>query len=240
MAKAQLAAECEHLAAQIFHHIGEHIRADVGFGIVSDGLRRAERVKLLEHPGDAHIVRAGVELAVGKSARAALAELDVGALVKRSAGPEAADIRRARVHIAAALEHDGAKPRLCQHERGEHPRRAEADHHGAAFRAAARDGIDGRKVSIRVFIFGTQQDFVLVFHRDGDGIDPMDVRLAPRVEGFAQDFDFLNRLGLDAELARGKGIKLRFVLSGRQPEVTQADHSSLPARRPLAQAHWRL
>ena len=43
----------------------------------------------------AHILRAGVELAVGEGPRAALAELDIGALVQRARRPEAFDIAAA-------------------------------------------------------------------------------------------------------------------------------------------------
>ena len=54
----------------------------------------------------ADVLRAGVELAVGKRTRAALAELDVRALVQLARCPEALDIAPSPLDAFAALEQD--------------------------------------------------------------------------------------------------------------------------------------
>ena len=126
-AEADFAAEAQHLFPQVLNDVEQHICPDVRFGVVEDLLLRTEAYKLLKHPAAALVLRAGVELAVGKRTCAALAELDVALGVQRAATPEALDLFPAQRCGVAALEHEGPQPRLRQHEGGEHACRAEAD-----------------------------------------------------------------------------------------------------------------
>ena len=141
VAEAHLAATVDDLAPEVLHDLDEHVRADVGLGVVGDVLRRAVRRELREHEADARIVCAGVELAVGKCARAALAELHVALRVERPARAKRRDLRAARLRVRPALEHDGPCARAREQQRCEHPRRAEAHDHGARLRR--RDAGDG-------------------------------------------------------------------------------------------------
>ena len=52
----------------------------------------------------AQILRTGVQLAVGKGAGAALAELDIAVRVQRAAGPEALNVRLTVFYRPAALQ----------------------------------------------------------------------------------------------------------------------------------------
>ena len=67
------------------------------------------------------------ELAVGKSAGAALAELHVGFGVEHAAPPEAPGVLRPLAHGAAAFDHDRPQAHLREQQRGEQAARPEAD-----------------------------------------------------------------------------------------------------------------
>ena len=80
--------------------------------IVKYMLGRTVLDKLLEHPDDALILYAGVELAVGKCARSALAELHIALRVERAAAAKALNCLRASFGITPSLDDDGSQPRL--------------------------------------------------------------------------------------------------------------------------------
>ena len=63
----------------------------MGLCVVDNALVRAVLSKLLKHPAHAVVVRAGIELAVGEGARAALTELDVRLGIERTARAEGID-----------------------------------------------------------------------------------------------------------------------------------------------------
>ena len=64
---------------------------------------------------------------------------------------------------------------------------------------------------------------------------------APGVEAFPRDRELLYRRGADAQLRRRQRVEPPLVAAGRQREAADGPHEpSLPARQPLAQAHWRL
>ena len=77
----------------------------------------------------ARVADLAAELAVGKGAGAALAELDVGFRIEHAAAPQAPGVLGALAHRAAALEHDRAEAHLRQQQRGEEAAGAEADDH---------------------------------------------------------------------------------------------------------------
>ena len=201
-------------------------------------------VKAAQHKADAPVVRAGVQLAVGKGPRAALAELDVVFPVQRAAGAKALDRREARVDIAAALEHDGLCPRAGKQQRGEHPRRAEAhDDRTLPRRLNLRDRILFFRIrrEIRAFFSRQQTRFFLFLKRDGERADIMDVILSPRVERAAHKPRLQQLLLPHAQPFRRAHAKKRERLALFEAQIAYEDHvSSLPAATPLDQAHCRL
>ena len=250
-AEAHFAARLDNPLAQVLHHRHQHVRADVRLGVEEDVLVRARRGELLEDPADALVFDAGRELAVGERASAALAELDVALGVELARLPEALDLLSARFGVLSPLEDDRAQARLGQHERREHPGRAEAHHdrpvglradgpRHLVFRVAG----DGRLRAVGHF-----QNFVLApLDEHVHGAEDAHVRFFARVYGlFAQIEPLDLRLG-DAKLPGGQLHEPRHILPRRQGEIANPDHLSAsfavpprrPARRPDDQAHCRL
>ena len=60
VAEAHLAAARDDLAPETLHDLDEHVRADVGLGVIGNVLRCAVRRELRKHEADARVVRAGV------------------------------------------------------------------------------------------------------------------------------------------------------------------------------------
>ena len=131
MGKADLSAAGEDIPADGLDHARQHVRADVGLGVIEHVLPGTVLIELAQHKGDAAVVGAGVQLAVGKGAGAALAELDVVFSVQRAAGAKALDCRDAGVHVPSALEYNGSCSRAGKQQRGKHARRAKAHDNGA-------------------------------------------------------------------------------------------------------------
>ena len=195
-------------------------------------------------------MRAGVELPVRKGPSAALAELHVVFRVQRAPGAEGFHRPAPGLHILPALQYHRPQAGAGQHQRREHPRRAEANDDGlfSPDRRAGeiRDLINQRAVFQHVRIFAAPQDFRLVPPDfDSYGADPADLRLTSGVQRAFFQHAFRDLFRRDAELPR---CKLRQALRcqskiflRRQAEISYQDHApSLPARAPLAQAHCRL
>ena len=241
VAEAHLAAAVDDLAPEVLHDLDEHVRADVGLGVVGDVLRRAVRRELREHEADARVVRAGVELAVGECARAALAELHVALRVERPARAKRRDLRAARLRVRPALEHDGPCARAREQQRREHPRRAEAHDHGARLRRRdVRDGVglvlhDGGAAA-------AADELPLVpAHGHAHGVNIVNVVLPARIERLFADAQGGDVLRRHVQRHGGKGAQLRLVRAGGELQVRNCDHRhALPAARPLAHAHCRL
>ena len=239
--EAHLAAARDDLVPEALHDLDEHVRADVGLGVIGDVLRRAVRRKLREHEADARVVRAGVELAVGECARAALAELHVALGVERAARAKRGDLCAARPGVRSALEYDGVCARARKQERGKHPRRAEAHDHGARLRRCdVRDGI-GLFVGDRGAAAAADETLLVPAHGHADGVDIADVVLFARVERFFADAQTGDVVGRDLQHLGCQRLERRLVRTGGKLQVRDRDHrQALPAARPLAHAHCRL
>ena len=101
---------------------------------------------LQKHLGDKitqFIPDAGGQLAVRESARAALAELDVGVGVQLTGGGKGLHRLHTGIQRRAALQHDGAVPLPCQQQGGKQPRRAQSAHHRAV-RKRLDAGLQGK------------------------------------------------------------------------------------------------
>ncbi|CDA73601.1 unknown [Ruminococcus sp. CAG:579] len=130
--KAYLAAERDYLAAYIFHDRFEHVRADVRLGFCEYRAVRAEACEVLQNAAAEGVFYARGQLAVGKSARAALAELDVAVFVKLAARPKSLDLLRALIDLRALFKHQRTVAAARQSQRAEHSRRAEASYYRSA------------------------------------------------------------------------------------------------------------
>ena len=108
-----------------------------------------------------------------KSARAALAELDVRLRVERAALPEGGNVRAAALDGLSALEDDRRHAALGQHQRSEEPRRAHADDHGPHPRQRGerqRRMVRALLPDAHALIAAAAQYLLLLPHLDGHGI----------------------------------------------------------------------
>ena len=101
--KAELPAPRLNVAAHICDHRPQVFAPDVGLAEVGDLRRRAVSDKGLEHIPVARVVGLGVELAVRKGARAALAELDVARGIEHARRQKFFHVGGALLHPLAAL-----------------------------------------------------------------------------------------------------------------------------------------
>ena len=120
----------------------EKVRAHVGLGVDENVLRRAAGHQRLQNEAVAEVLGAGVQLAVGEGAGAALAELDIGGQVQLSCGPEPLHVRLPLFHRAAPLQQDGPLAGPGQHQSGEESGGPGPRHHGRDRRR--RQGSGGR------------------------------------------------------------------------------------------------
>ena len=141
-AEADLAAEALDLGAHLLDHADQPEGADVRLGDAGDLLGRAGLDELLDHLARqmARVADLAPELAVGKGAGAALAELDVRFGIEHAAPPQAPGVAGALAHRAAALEDDRAKAHLRQQQGGEEAAGPEADDHRPHGRAGGEVG----------------------------------------------------------------------------------------------------
>ena len=190
-------------------------------------------------------MRAGVQLSVGKGARAALAELHVALRIQRAAGAERVHGGLAGERVAAALDNYRPRARHGQHERGEHARGAEAGNDGARRALAgrnARDGIFRRSIFAHVRRLDAG-DYAPLIPGDGErgGADIVYIVLMPRVEGALYERELLHLRARQTQLLRRARTQGGSILAGGEAQLSYKYHSpSLPAIWPLAHAHWRL
>ena len=119
--------------AQTFNHLDQFERAYVRMRRPQYFLGCAEIHKLLHHLATqmTRVFDLAIELAVGKRACAAFAELHIALGLEHRLAPQTPGVLRALAHRRAALNHNGFEPHLRQHQRGKHAARPEADHHRA-------------------------------------------------------------------------------------------------------------
>ena len=109
--ETHLAPQGDDLFAEILHHLQQHIRAHMGFGIIEDILPGPKSHKLLQNPVNSGIADAGVQLAIRKGPRTPLAELDVAFGVQGSVLPEGRHLFMAGNCVLPPLQDDG--PLAC-------------------------------------------------------------------------------------------------------------------------------
>jgi hypothetical protein len=109
--------------AQILHYGHQSESADVRSGRIQDFLGRAGLHELRKHLSSevARIPHLAVELAVGKRAGAAFAELHVRLRVEHRSAPQSPRVLRALAHRLAALQDDRPEAHLREKEASEKP-----------------------------------------------------------------------------------------------------------------------
>ena len=241
--KAHFPAQRNHAAADVLHHVNENVGADVGLRVIQNVFRRAVGGKLGEHPAHALVVGAGIQLPVGKGTGSPLAELHIALRVQLTNRAEPVHRRLTAEGVLPPLDDDG--PGACpgQYQRGEHPRRAKTHHHRTKHRRLyPGDSVFNLFVFAHVRAFCPGDDFFFVSaHLYGAGADIMDVVLFPGVQRTLGEMKPGNLSFFYPQFFCGKAFQLFRRLTGKEPYVSHKDHfPSLPASRPLAQAHWRL
>ena len=135
-AEADLPAQGQDLPPDALHHVDQHVRADVGLGVIADALRRAVGGELLQHPGMRLSWVPVFSFPSEKVPAPPSPNWTLFSGSSRSAGAEGVHRGLAAEGVLPPLEHQGLCPGPGQHQRGEHPRRAEAHHHRALRQAA--------------------------------------------------------------------------------------------------------
>ena len=198
----------------------------MGFAGGEDFLRGAGFDELGEELAGkmSRILDAGIELAVGEGAGAALAELDIGLGVENAAAPEGPGVLGALADGLAALEDERPKTHLGEGEGGHQATGAGADDDGPAARGGDVDGETVAGVGGGAEAGEARENGGLVAEGDVDGVDEVDRRAAAGVVGSAGDGEAEEVVGGDGKtgqhrVAEGVGR----VVQG-QFEFGQAEH----------------
>ena len=194
----------------------------MGLGIGENILRRTAAHQCLHDKAVAHILRAGVQLAIGKRARAALAELDVALRVQQAGAPETGHVLLALFHGLTPLQQDGPCAAPGQHQRGEQPRRACAHHDRSDGRGGHGGGQDVclRPVGRHPLVPAAAQHLVLPGHVHRQGIH--EGQALTGVDGPAQHRAGANGLRGDAEDSGTAAGQLCFRFVRQQPYLVDA------------------
>ena len=123
--------------------IRDSVGAYVRLGVIENIRPCPSRHKLFQNPADSGVVDPGVQLAVGKRPRAALAELDVAFRVQLARLEEFFHLLVAGLGILSPFQHQRLPARQCQNQRGQHSTGAATHNHRAFLR---RKGGFGRLV----------------------------------------------------------------------------------------------
>ena len=199
MLKPDIHPQRQQLSPDGFHHLPQHVGADMGLMGIADVLRRAVGHKSVQHMADADVVDAGGELSVGEGARAPLAELHVRGLGERSGAPEVLHVSGTLIHIPAPLQHDGGQARPGQGKGGEQPGRSHPHHHGGVGKGAGGGGgLVGPFLPRSDPLGGAAEDAGLPPDRRLDRADQVDVLFFPRVDGLPGEGQLHNVLRADA------------------------------------------
>ena len=102
--KADIRAQLQQLLPQIHQRDMQIVGAHMGLGVNENVLRCSTGYQLLQNEAVADILGSCVQLAVGESAGAALAELDVGALIQLAGGPEMFHVGLSVLDFSAPLQ----------------------------------------------------------------------------------------------------------------------------------------
>ena len=129
VAKAHLAAQPFDLLPDVLHHPPKEVGTHMRLVLPEDVLRSPRPNKGLHHVGDAGVMGAGGELAVGKGPCAPFAKLHVGFRVQVSPAPKGLHILHPLFQSLSALQQDGTQAGMGQTQGGQQPGGTAAHHH---------------------------------------------------------------------------------------------------------------
>ena len=235
-AEAVFAAQRFDGGTQAFHHRHQPEGADMRLADEQDFLGRAGADEFLQHLAAQmmRVLDAGIQLAVGKGAGAAFAELHIAFRVQHTAPPQAPGVAGAFAHQLAAFQDDRPEAHLREDQRGEQPARAASDHH----RAARQTGRSMRhRAVLRIRRRGqpriagaAAQHGGFVAQRHIDAVDQPDRRAPPRVVAAPchRQAGQIGRIEFQALQHSAAQIRLRMIQ--RQLQFGQPEHRALLPR----------
>ena len=127
--EAHLTPQTDYFLTNVFHHAAQQICTDMRFMQIADFCRRSGCDKGLQNVLNVYIADSGGELAIGKSACAALAKLNIGAFVQCPCLPKPFNSRLPAVHITAPFQHQWLPAGFSQSQSRKHTSRAKAYDH---------------------------------------------------------------------------------------------------------------
>ena len=210
------------------HHAHQPEGADMRLADIQNFGRRAGLDEFRQHlaaaPGG--VLDLAVQLAVGKRAGPALAELHVRFRVQHPSPPQPPGIARPLPHLLAAIQDNGAKTHLRQDQRGEQPARSGADHHrtaGQILRRARHLVVGGirRRQDATV---PARQHRRLAACFGVDRVDQVNGGFPACIHPTAKHGVAEQRILRHIEAAKDRRAQLRFGVIERQFQFGQAQH----------------
>ena len=230
--KADIRPQREELRAKVFQHNVEIIRAHMGLGVDQNVLRCAVLYQLFQNKAVADIFCAGIQLTVGKGARAALTELDVAGQVQLTGGPKALYILGAPLHAASPLQQNGLEPRFGQNQCGKKPRRPRAHHNGRNLGCRLGQGQQVAHLVVGLadpLVAAALDDLFLLFHLHFYGVHHP--HALPGVDAAAKYMEGGDVLFLHVQLPGGFGGKVRRGGTGKQLHIFDPKQWDPPFQR---------
>ena len=228
--KTDFSAQGKNAGAHVLDHLDQAESADVRLAQVENFFRRAGAYEFLHDLASqvARVLDLAVELAVGKRAGAAFAELDVGFRIQHLLAPQSPGVLGPFAHGLAAFENDRAKAHLCQNQSGHQSARAEADD-DRAFAEASRSL--GGEAIVQIggrddfcVVLQAQAEGLFVTHAEIDLVNQHDGRFLARIVAALGDAEVQQLLGGDAQTgAQGRTQGVIGVVQ-RQFQFGQAEH----------------
>ena len=191
-------AQFNDATAKVLYHRQQYIGAHMGLGIEKDVLPCAKFHKSLQNPANPGIIDTGIQLSVGKGARAALAELDIAAGVQLTGGEKPLHFGVAAGRILAPLQNDGALTGHSKDQRRKHTRRTKAHHHRALFKRlyVFRKAVADRGGHRRPLAAALLQDLIFAaFHRNIHGINDLHIGFLAGIHRSADNAKFAHFRG---------------------------------------------
>ena len=223
--KAIFAAQVFDGPAHGFHHGYQAEGADMGMCLGKNFFRRTGAHEFGQHLAAkmARVLDLAVELAIGKSAGAAFAELHIGFRIQHRLAPQAPGILRAFAHDLAALQDDGAKAGLRQDQACEQTARPCADHQRPLeLRRRFGDGPIGH-VRRGPGVFGWRD---AIGQRHINGVDIENRTSAARIMAALENREVFQRRRRQLQLAQDRGLQGVRAVIQRQLDVGEAQQRS--------------
>ncbi len=228
-AETNLTAEADDFLADRADDVLEQVGADMRLGGIQDILRRAMVDERLQHRADERRFRAGCQLAVGKRARTALAELHVAFGVERTVFLHLPDGFGALIDCLAAFEQNRTSTGARKRQRGEQSGRTCADNDRRLCECGVRKRRRLRKcVGDSDVLSEARKHLLLVLHGDGGADDEVNIALVTRVNRLLEQRHGLQLGRRAAELFDNQRTE-RFVgIVKRKIQGIKAKHQEPP------------